>query len=48
MSNEILELVNNDQRMEEMKNAALDNAGRFVIDRVGKYWINFFEEEILK
>lgn len=46
MADETVHLAKEETRNESMMKAALENAKRFTIDKVGKQWLDFFEEKL--
>jgi glycosyltransferase involved in cell wall biosynthesis len=47
MSNKCIALCNNETMLEQMSKKALENAGRFTIDKVGRMWIDFFKKNLM-
>lgn len=48
MVKKAVELARNSESLQQMQKAALQNASRFTIDRVGQIWINFFRKQLKK
>ncbi len=44
MATQLIELAQDPVRLASMRSAALENAGRFTIDSVGRQWVEFFEK----
>jgi glycosyltransferase involved in cell wall biosynthesis len=48
MANEVIKLAKNQDRQNQLMQAALENAREFHIDNVGKQWIEFFNRKLDK
>lgn len=44
MAANFIQIARNEQRLKSMQHAAIENARRFTIDRVGQQWIHLFNE----
>jgi len=48
MAEEVINLAKDEKRQKKLMQAALDNANDFVLEKVGKKWVDFFDEVISK
>lgn len=46
MAKEVINLAQDDIRQEMLMQAVIDNANHFVLGKVGKQWVEFFDREL--